>query len=80
MARVPEPARRASESDAPSFDRVAVERAYRRQRARRRARIVRSRQQRRAGLRFLLILAALVALSAYLSLTVWHEIEQLFGL
>jgi hypothetical protein len=77
---VPEPARRASEPDAPSFDRVAVERAYRLQRARRRARVVRSRRQKHAGLRFLIVLAALVALSAYLMLTVWHEIEQLFGL
>jgi hypothetical protein len=59
---------------------VAVERAYRLQRARRRARITRNRRQRHAGLRFLLVLAALVALSAYLMLTVWHEIEQLFGL
>jgi hypothetical protein len=77
---VAEPARRASEPEAPSFDRVAVERAYRLQRARRRARIARSRAQRRAGLRFMLVLAALVALSTYRSLTVWHEIEQLFGL
>jgi hypothetical protein len=59
---------------------VAVERAYRLQRARRRARIDRNRARRRAGVRFLLVLAALVALAAYLSLTVWNEIEQLFGL
>jgi hypothetical protein len=77
---VAQPARRASEPEAPSFDRVAVERAYRLQRARRRARIARNRAQRRAGLRFLLVVAALVALAGYLSLTVWQEIEQLFGL
>jgi hypothetical protein len=59
---------------------VAVERAYRLQRARRHARIARNRAQRRAGLRFLLVVAALVALAGYLSLTVWQEIEQLFGL
>jgi hypothetical protein len=59
---------------------VAVERAYRLQRARRRARIDRNRARRRAGVRFVLVLAALVALAAYLSLTVWNEIEQLFGL
>jgi hypothetical protein len=35
---------------------------------------------RRAGFRFVLVLAALVALSVYLSLTVWQEIEHLFGL
>jgi hypothetical protein len=77
---VAEPARRRPEPDAPSFDRVAVERAYRLQRARRRARVARSREKRRAGLRFLLVLVALVALSVYLSLTVWSEVERLFGL
>jgi fatty acid desaturase len=77
---VAEPARRPSEPDAPSFDRTAVERAYRLQRARRRARVARTRENRRAGLRFFLVLAGLVALSVYLSLTVWHEVERLFGL
>lgn len=75
-----EPARRPPEPDAPSFDRVAVERAYRLQRARRRARVARTREKKRAGLRFLLVLVALLALSIYLSLTVWHEVERLFGL
>jgi hypothetical protein len=77
---VAEPARRPRDPDAPSFDRAAVERAYRLQRARRRARVVRTREKRRAGLRFLLVLVALVALSVYLSLTVWNEVERLFGL
>jgi hypothetical protein len=77
---VAEPARRRSEPDAPSFDRAAVERAYRLQRARRRALVARTREKRRAGLRFLLVLAALVALSVYLALTVWNEVERLFGL
>jgi hypothetical protein len=57
-----------------------VERAYRLQRARRRARVAHSREKRRAGLRFLLVLVGLVALSIYLSLTVWSEVERLFGL
>jgi fatty acid desaturase len=77
---VAEPARRPPEPDAPSFDRAAVERAYRLQRARRRAPVAHTREKRRAGLRFLLVLAALVALSVYLSLTVWNEIQRLFGL
>lgn len=75
-----EPARRPPEPEAPSFDRGAVERAYRLQRARRRARVARTREKRRAGLRFLVVLAALVALSVYLSLTVWGEVQRLFGL
>jgi hypothetical protein len=77
---VAEPARRPPEPEAPSFDRAAVERAYRLQRARRRARVARTRASRRAGLRFFLVLTALVALSVYLSLAVWRQIEQLFGL
>jgi hypothetical protein len=77
---VAEPARRPPEAEAPSFDRAAVERAYRLQRARRRARVARTRASRRAGLRFFLVLTALVALSVYLSLTVWRQVEQLFGL
>jgi hypothetical protein len=77
---VAEPARRRPEPDAPSFDRAAVERAYRLQRARRRARVAHTREKRWAGLRFLLVLAGLVALSVYLSLTVWHEVQRLFGL
>jgi hypothetical protein len=77
---VAEPARRPREPDAPSFDRAAVERAYRLQRARRRARGTRAREKRRAGLRFLLVLIALVALSVYLSFTVLNEVERLFGL
>jgi hypothetical protein len=77
---VAEPARRPPEPDAPSFDRAAVERAYRLQRARRRARGARAREKRRAGLRFVLVLIALVALSVYLSFTVLNEVERLFGL
>jgi hypothetical protein len=42
--------------------------------------VARTREKRRASVRFVLILAALVALSVYLSLTVWHEVERLFGL
>lgn len=42
--------------------------------------MARTREKKRAGLRFLLVLAALVALSVYLSLTVWGEIQRLFGL
>jgi hypothetical protein len=42
--------------------------------------VAHTREKRRAGLRFLLVLIALVALSVYLSLTVWNEIERLFGL
>lgn len=66
--------------DAPPFDPIAVDRAYLHERARRRARIERSRERRRASLRFWLVLLGLLAASVLLSLTIWREIEQLFGL
>jgi hypothetical protein len=66
--------------DAPEFDPVAVDRAYLQERARRRARIERSRAKRRAAIRFWLVLLALLALGVLLTLTTWREIERLFGL
>jgi hypothetical protein len=78
---MPEPARttRRPTRRAP-VDPYAVQRAYRLERARRRARVKRRRQKRWAGIRFLLVLAALLALSAYLFVTVLREVERLFGL
>ena len=68
------------EIDAISFDPSAVDRAYLQERARRRARVERSRARRRAGLRFWLVLLGLVAVSVLLTLTIWREVERLFGL
>ncbi len=82
-----EPATRspAGDDDAPPIDRilfdpVAVDRAYLQERARRRARVERTRARRRAGLRFWLVLMGLVAVSVLLTLTIWREVERLFGL
>lgn len=76
-----EPATRTEPRDpAPPFDPVAVDRAYLQERARRRARLERSRARRRAGLRFWLVLACLVAVSVVLIVSTWREIERLFGL
>lgn len=66
--------------DTPPFDPVAVDRAYLQERARRRARIERSRARRRAALRFWLVLLGLIAVSVLLTLTIWREVERLFGL
>ncbi len=66
--------------DAPPYDPVAVDRAYLQERARRRARIERSRAQRRASLRFWLVVLVLLAATVLLSLTIWREFERLFGL
>jgi hypothetical protein len=76
-----EPATRArAGDDAPEFDPVAVDRAYLQERARRRARIERSRERRRAAIRFWVVLLALLALAVLLMLTTWREVERLFGL
>jgi len=75
-----EPATRSPAGDDTPFDPVAVDRAYLQERARRRARVERSRARRRAGLRFWLVLLGLVAVSVLLTLTIWREVERLFGL
>jgi len=76
-----EPATRSpAGDDPPPFDRIAVDRAYLQERARRRARVERTRARRRAGLRFWLVLLGLIAVSLLLALTIWREVERLFGL
>jgi len=76
-----EPATRSTAGDdAPPFDPVAVDRAYLQERARRRARIERSRARRRAGVRFWLVLLVLIAVSVLLTVTILNEVERLFGL
>lgn len=66
--------------DAPPLDPDAVERAYHFHRARRRVRLRHQRGARNAHLRFFVVLAVLFGLSVFVALTVWREIEQLFGL
>ncbi len=76
-----EPATRSrAGKEVPPFDPVAVDRAYLLERARRRARIERSRAQRRASIRFWLVLLGLLAVAVLLTLTTWREVERLFGL
>jgi hypothetical protein len=81
MAR-PEPASRTAPSpEPPPVDPTdAVRSAYSFHRAKRRVRHERQRQTRQAGLRFAITLAVLVFIAVVLSLTVWNEIQRLFGL
>jgi hypothetical protein len=72
-----EPAR--LEDDPPSLDPLAIERNYRRERARRRARIERQRTARRSDVRFWITLFVLAFLAAFVILTAWREIQNLFG-
>jgi hypothetical protein len=69
----------ALEEDTPSLDPAAIERAYLRERARRRARYARRNAARSSNARFWVVLATLVFLTVLLTLTVWHEIQTTFG-
>jgi hypothetical protein len=79
---VAEPVRHAPvlDDDAPSLDPLAIERAYLRERARRRARIERRSEARRSDVRFWVSLLVLVFLTALAILAAWHEVQTLFGI
>lgn len=67
-------------NDVPVVDDEAVRDTVRLHRARRKARIEHRRRTRRAGVRFWLVLLILLVVSIVLSVTVWREIQRLFGL
>jgi len=74
----------ADEPDAPEAPPVdtaeAIQWAYRFHRTKRRLRVERRRASQLAGLRFAFTLALLVFVFVVLSLTVWAEVQRLFGL
>jgi hypothetical protein len=76
--------RRAQWEDAPvedpPIDPFAVERRLRRARAKRRARIEHRREQRIAGLRYLVLIGVLVFVTLFIGLSIWEKIRTLFGL
>jgi hypothetical protein len=67
-------------ADVPPIDPTAVSRNYRFHRARRRARLERTRAMRRAGIRFWVVLVLLLAASVVLAVTFWRQVQELFGL
>jgi len=77
---VPEQLERRVPSEAPPLDPIAVERAYRFYRARRRARTERHRRVRHAGLRFWVVLVIMLAVVVLFVAVLSRQIEQLFGL
>ena len=62
------------------LDPTAIHRNYRRQRIKRRVREDRAREKTLAGLRFWLVLVAVLCVSIGLAVVIWNQIEQLFGL
>jgi hypothetical protein len=77
---VAQPLRTPAEDEAPPIDPVAVHRAYRWEKARRRVRDERRRASKRANRRFWFIMLALLVACVVLAVTVWNEVERLFGL
>jgi hypothetical protein len=77
---VAQPARRPQTRDeAPPFRSDAIERAYLRERARRRARYARRNAARSSNARFWVVLAFLLFLTVLIGLTAWHQIQTTFG-
>jgi hypothetical protein len=66
--------------DVPPVDPYAIDRAYRLERAKRRARADRQRASRHAAIRFFVTLLVLLALSVALVVVVWRQVQDLFGL
>lgn len=62
------------------LDPTAVQRAYRRERLRRRAREDRAREKQLAALRFWLAVLLVIGTSIGLAIVIWHQIHRLFGL
>jgi hypothetical protein len=76
-----QPARRAAAPPAePPVDPDAVDRAYHYHRARRNARLRRQREKTSANLRFIVTVAVLAGLALFLLLTIWNEVQKVFGL
>jgi hypothetical protein len=65
--------------DGPSLDPTAIEQAYRRERARRRARVAHREYARNSNARFWVMLAVLALITVVIGLTAFHEIQTNFG-
>jgi predicted anti-sigma-YlaC factor YlaD len=77
-----QPARRhaAEQAEESPVDPEAVDRAYHYHRARRNARVRRKREKAHARLRFYLTFAVLAGLAVFLLLTIWNQVQKVFGL
>jgi hypothetical protein len=68
-----------AEEESPSLDPRAIERNYRRERARRRAKLERRSAVKRSNVRFWVTLLVLAFVTAFVILAAWHEVQTLFG-
>jgi hypothetical protein len=75
------PARQPAELDEPpTHDPTSVAHAYRYHRQRRSARNARDREHRRARRRFWLVAGCLFLASLVIAVTIWDQVQTLFGL
>ncbi len=70
----------AVDEEAPSLDPAAIERAYRRERARRRARVAHHDYARSSNARFWVALAVLSFLTVVIALVAFHQVQTTFGI
>jgi hypothetical protein len=77
-----EPANRLQmpDEDMPSMDPAAIEHAYRRERARRRAKVEHREYARNSSARFWVMLAVLALITVILGSMAFHEIQTNFGI
>jgi hypothetical protein len=78
MATAPRP--RENESAPPIDDPIAVHRAFRQHRRRRFARIEHRRERGNARRRFWILVGTLFVLAVFLSVTIWEQIQSMFGI
>jgi len=74
------PAPRRADVDVPPVDPYAVPRAFAKERAKRRAREEHQAELERARVRFWALVGALLFFAVILSLTIWDQIQALFGI
>jgi predicted anti-sigma-YlaC factor YlaD len=79
---VAEPVRqlRVVQREEPSLDPGAIERAYHRERARRRARYAHENAARSSSARYWVMIAFLLLLIVVIGLTTWHQVQATFGI
>ena len=74
------PVPRRAPADDPPLDPHAVRRAFARERAKRHARHEHRAERERARVRFWGLMGALLFFAVILSLTIWNQIQALFGI
>jgi hypothetical protein len=71
---------RIEEAAPPVHDPVEIHRAFRRHRRKRLARIEHLREVRRARRRYWILIGTLIVLAIFLSVTIWEQIQSMFGI